>query len=212
MTFDSANEPKHDVSAFLPLPFILMPASQPPALYTALRYARKRCDNCKQKTCVVTLDLPLFLKAIDILPFVVVRLGGSHVLMSFMGAVGALMGGSGLTDLWKEVYAINKPVSNRTGGLWVQYFDQVEIIEIMTTFVRAERTGDWRLHLYCVGQTLPHLAAAGHLHYAKDVHLYLQDIQKLEAKMTAFEFEKSAESEKAYGGIWSDMIRRKQNT
>ncbi|KAE8740784.1 hypothetical protein FOCC_FOCC013683 [Frankliniella occidentalis] len=108
MTFAHANEPKHDVSAFLPLPFILMPVSEPSTLYTALRYARKRCgDDYKQKTCVVTLDLPLFLKAMDILPFVVVRLGGFHLLMSFMGAVGALMGGSGLADLWKEVYAKN---------------------------------------------------------------------------------------------------------
>ncbi|KAE8740861.1 hypothetical protein FOCC_FOCC013607 [Frankliniella occidentalis] len=301
MTAAHANEKRHDMSAFVPLPFIPLPATDPSTLYTALRYGRKKCDEYKQKTCVVTFDLPLFVKAMDIvngcgdkLPFVVVRLGGFHLLMSFMGAVGALMAGSGLADLWKEVYAknsadamagghaykralrahfltqaalaslvIDKMVAtgqisdvniakvrelynkldgtggdlesmlsspsvkevrrsfrqalqeesenNRTAGLWLQYFDQVEI---MTTFVRAERTGDWRLHLHCVGQMLPHLAAAGHLHYAKGAHLYLQEMQKLEAKMTAFEYEKFVESgwfsvfksEKPYGGIWSDMI------
>ncbi|KAE8737639.1 hypothetical protein FOCC_FOCC016896, partial [Frankliniella occidentalis] len=298
MTAAHANEKRHDMSAFVPLPFIPLPATDPSTLYTALRYARKKCDEYKQKTCVVTFDLPLFIKAMDIvsgcgdkLPFVVVRLGGFHLLMSFMGAVGVLMAGSGLADLWKEVYAKNsvdamtgghaykralrahfltqaalaslvldKMVAkgqisdvnirelyrklgetggdlesvlsspsvkeirrsfrealqedgenNRTGSLWLQYFDQVEI---MTTFVRAERTGDWRLHLHCVGQMLPHLAAAGHIHYAKAAHLYLQEMHKLEAKMTVFEYEKFAESgwfsvfksEKPYGGIWSDMI------
>lgn len=106
MTVAHANEPNHDMSAFLPLPFIPMAATDPSSLYTALRFARKRCDDYKQKTCVVTFDLPLFLMAMDIvngcggkLPFVVVRLGGFHLRMSFMGAVGALMGGSGLADL-----------------------------------------------------------------------------------------------------------------
>ncbi|KAK3924270.1 1-deoxy-D-xylulose 5-phosphate reductoisomerase, partial [Frankliniella fusca] len=265
MTVAHANEPKHDMSAFLPLPFIPMPAADPSTLYTALRFAGKRSDDYKHKTCVVTFDLPLFLKAMDIvngcggkLPFVVVRLGGFHLLMSFMGAVGMLVGGSGLADLWKEVYVKNRVdamtgghaykralrahfltqaalaslvlekmqaseqissvniekvrelyskldgtgrsfrqalktecENNRTGGPWQQYFDQVEI---MTKFVRAERTGDWRQHLHCVGLKLPHLAAACHLPYAKRAHLYPQEMQKLEAKMTVFEFEKFAES------------------
>ena len=34
-------------------------------------------------------------------------------------------------------------------------------------------TGDWHLHLYAVKQMLLYLHAAGHLHYAKSVHLYV---------------------------------------
>lgn len=36
---------------------------------------------------------------------VVVRLGGFHTLMSYLGAIGYIMGGSGLEDIWSTVYA-----------------------------------------------------------------------------------------------------------
>ena len=38
---------------------------------------------------------------------VIVRLGGFHLLMSFMGAVGNIMGGSGLKELWSLIYAVD---------------------------------------------------------------------------------------------------------
>lgn len=38
---------------------------------------------------------------------VVVRLGGFHLLMSFMGAIGAVMAGSGLKELLMTIYANN---------------------------------------------------------------------------------------------------------
>ena len=36
---------------------------------------------------------------------VVVRLGGFHLLMFFMGAIGNIMAGSGLRELWCTIYA-----------------------------------------------------------------------------------------------------------
>ena len=44
---------------------------------------------------------------------------------------------------------------------------------------RAERTGDWSLHLHATEQMLPFFAAAGHNNYLKSVLLYLQDAQNL---------------------------------
>jgi len=38
---------------------------------------------------------------------IVCRLGGFHTLMSFLGSLGILMKGSGLEDLFAEVYAEN---------------------------------------------------------------------------------------------------------
>ena len=64
----------------------------------------------------VTFDQPLYVKAVDMvaasvngndLSSVVVRLGGFHLLMSFMGVVGYIMGGSGLKELWSLVYAVD---------------------------------------------------------------------------------------------------------
>ncbi|ELU14070.1 hypothetical protein CAPTEDRAFT_196673 [Capitella teleta] len=56
-------------------------------------------------------DQPLYAKAIkivasdEILQGVVFILGGFHILMSFMGSVGYIMGGSRLEVLWESVYA-----------------------------------------------------------------------------------------------------------
>jgi len=59
----------------------------------------------------VTSDQPLFQKASEIvaasnnLHKVVVRLGGFHLLMSYLGSIGQIMSGSGLAELWERVYA-----------------------------------------------------------------------------------------------------------
>ena len=61
-------------------------------IYIALCYARVQCDKAGQKTCFVTFDQPLYIKATEIvrsspgLACVVVSLGGFHLLMSLMGA------------------------------------------------------------------------------------------------------------------------------
>lgn len=46
-----------------------------------------------------------------------------------------------------------------TAKLWIQYLD---MIDIMRRFIKAERTGNWHLHLHCVQEMLPFFAATGH--------------------------------------------------
>ncbi|GBL86295.1 hypothetical protein AVEN_132016-1 [Araneus ventricosus] len=68
-----------------------------------------------QQRCIVTIDQPPFIKAMDIvsqdeiddLTKVIVRLGRFHLLMSYMGAVGKVMGGSGLEEMGYKVFAKN---------------------------------------------------------------------------------------------------------
>jgi len=48
-------------------------------------------------------------------PKIVVRLGGVHLLMSFMGAIGYIMAGSGLKELWSTIYAANLIEKMMTG-------------------------------------------------------------------------------------------------
>ena len=60
--------------------------------------------------CLVTCDQqPLWLKATGIIEHsnlaIVARLGGFHTVMSFLGAIGKIMKGSGLQVLLAEVYA-----------------------------------------------------------------------------------------------------------
>lgn len=76
-----------------------------------------------QKSCFVTFDQPLYIKARGIvvscekssnISNITVRLGGFHLLMSFLGCIGYVMAGSGLRDLLSTIYAptsMNKMLS-----------------------------------------------------------------------------------------------------
>lgn len=63
------------------------------------------------------------------------------------------------------------------GQLWLQY---MSMVELLLQFLKAERTGDFDLHLASLQKMLPYLAAAGHSHYTKSSHVYLTDMLKLE--------------------------------
>jgi hypothetical protein len=102
------------VSQVLCLPFINAPPGDYDTILTALLSASENCRSLNQQTCFVTFDQPLYLKARDIvsnsdqespLNNVVVRLGGFHLLMSFMGSMGYIMDGSGLKELLSIIYA-----------------------------------------------------------------------------------------------------------
>lgn len=66
-----------------------------------------------------------------------------------------------------------------TAKLWLQYLDMVKLLQ---TFIKAERSGNWQLHLRTMQDMLPYLAATGHNNYTKSVQLYLQDMYSLEEK------------------------------
>lgn len=95
------------------LPFINAPPSDWNTVYTTLISAAKKSG---QTSCLVTFDQPLYKKAREILAFtsepllenVIVRLGGFHLLMSFLGCIGYIMAGSGLKEVLSLIYA---PVS-----------------------------------------------------------------------------------------------------
>lgn len=109
--YDDRNS--YETSYILALPFINVDPGNPTAiLYSALSFAAKESKLAGQP-CIVTFDQPLFLKAADIVASsatdsyiseVVVRLGGFHLLMSFLGCLGKFMAGSGIEDMWSTVY------------------------------------------------------------------------------------------------------------
>ncbi|XP_069112197.1 uncharacterized protein [Argopecten irradians] len=55
------------------------------------------------------------------------------------------------------------------------------MISILQSFLRAERTGNWRLHLQSVCDMLPYFAATGHNLYLKSSYVYLMRMTQLEA-------------------------------
>lgn len=292
------NTPSYEVSSVIPLPFVNLSPNNFSTIYTCLLFAAEECQSRGQSHVLVTFDQPLFAKATEIvlaaapgspLSRVVVRLGGFHLLLSFLGSVGHIMAGSGLEEMWANIYAKNSVVhmlsgraysralrahllsyqalttllfdsfpldenmieecklcyqalfestrsvddmqdsevlkklfdavtgrlnqymsSGRTQKLWVQY---LKMIAVITLFVRAERSGDWNLHIYSVQLMLPYLHASCHLNYARSAHVYLQVMLKLEETLTADELRKIVHngyftirrSNKFWSGIWSDM-------
>lgn len=285
-------------SAVVPLPFINLAPSNPSTIYTALLQAAERGASNGQTITMVTFDQPLYAKAREIvaaashdspLKSLFIRLGGFHLLMSFLSAIGFIMAGSGLEELYSTVYAknsvqqmmngkaysrviralclveealmtvflknnetlisVNKDElhnvysnfklgnaspeeiaqstvvksfvdilenqlrrsneSGRTQKLWIQF---IEMVEIVRMFIRAERSGDFLLHLHCVHQMLPIFHASGHFNYAKSAHVYLQDslelLNTLHQENDLFVncgYFTIRRTEKFWSGVWSDM-------
>ena len=87
------------------LPIIDNDPNQYSTIYSLLK---KNPEDSSQRPVVVTLDYPLWIKAVDIvlqlnLP-IVVRLGGFRTLKSFLGSIGNTMDGSGLEELVATIY------------------------------------------------------------------------------------------------------------
>ena len=67
-------------------------------------------------------------------------------------------------------------MTTRTALLWKQYLNMIDILQ---QFLKAEHTGNWRLHLQFVREMLPYFAASGHNLYAKSAYVYLQQMFSL---------------------------------
>ena len=110
---------------------------------------------------------------------------------------------------WKILEAKSSVSNSRTGKLWLQY---LEMIEILRTFIKAERTGDWNLHLQTVQAMLPYFAASGHNLYTKSSRIYLQEMGKLKNDHPhvhdAFQkgFHVIRRSDRYWAGLSSDLI------
>ncbi|KAF4524952.1 hypothetical protein B566_EDAN014133 [Ephemera danica] len=295
---EGSNDMPYNKTHVRALPFIMSSPSHPDTIYTALVDAEKRTISYGQKYCFFTGDLPTYAKAREIvlqmqergeLMNVIVRMGGFHLLMNFLGAVGHIMSGSGIEELLATIYArgsvdsimtgkyysralrghflihaavgklifscldlgniaeheivaiftkfgnneINATtaadspilcklmalISEATGKissygptakLWIQYF---ELISLVKLFIRAERTGDWELHLSCIASMLPIFHAAGHLKYAKFAHIYVQDMLRLKHDMSEAEFLQFSQggftvrrNDWFWSGCWTDLI------
>ncbi|ELT88628.1 hypothetical protein CAPTEDRAFT_216340 [Capitella teleta] len=146
------------------LPFINLQPTNPSSIYTALNFAREQSSLHGMETCFVTFDQSLYAKAKEIvasdeiLQGVVVRLGGFHLLMSFMGSVGYTMGSSGLEVLWELVYAPASVVHMMTGHAYAHAL-QAHLLTSVTffTFMMTEMEDKTKenlsaLHKAVIGQ------------------------------------------------------------
>ena len=94
------------------LPLIDTPPSDPDTMMTALQEAKRLTNERGQKKVVFTCDQQLYKVAVDVkwaypnaFSDVILRLGGMYMLKSFVGAIGSLMAGSGLSKISSSTFA-----------------------------------------------------------------------------------------------------------
>lgn len=66
----------------------------------------------------------------------------------------------------------------------------MKMVRILLLFIRAERVGDWALHLFCIAKMIPVLHSGGHTAYAKSTRLYLDQMKELPKIMAKDQYEK----------------------
>lgn len=99
-------------SKIIALLLLNQPTSNHNTIFRVLKYVVEDTTKLDQSSCIVTFDQPLYIKAKDIVasaPFgelsnAIVRLGGFHPMMSYLGSFGYIMNNSGLTKWWSTVY------------------------------------------------------------------------------------------------------------
>lgn len=141
------------------LPFINAPPTDYDTIFTALLEAADKCKANGQKICMVTFDQPLYLKARFIisnctdsrLHNVVPRLGGFHLLMSFLGSIGHIMDGSGLKDLFNTIYALNSIEKIMTGHAYYRavrahLLAQVALMKIVMNMIKFSSEMETKLN------------------------------------------------------------------
>ena len=108
-----------------------------------------------------------------------------------------------------DILKMKLECTSRTAKLWLEY---LRYIQVLKDFIRAERTGNWSLHLQSVGKMLNLFAATGHVHYAKSARMYLQQMLELETNFpwvhTSFAehgYHTVRRSDRFWAGIWTDL-------
>ena len=70
---------------------------------------------------------------------------------------------------------------SRTAKLWVDVV--IKPVFIMMQYIRAEREGDWPLHLETVQQMLPYFFASGHVNYARYGLYYIRSMEEIPSEV-----------------------------
>jgi len=104
---------------------------------------------------------------------------------------------------------------SRTAKLWIQYLGYVSLLKHL---IRAERTGDWQLHISTIRQMLNLFAATGHKNYAKCAWLYVEMMNNLSLNnedlysQFAYGHHIARRSGKTWPGLSTDLTKEQAMT
>lgn len=198
-------------------PMIDMRPADPSCIKTSMLLAARETKKAGQAFVVFTADQQLYKVAMDVSwvyrdlflkYWFIIRLGGMHLLMNFVGCIGKLMANIGLEEILSSAFGSVKKMlvgkyfpqnvralrllleevlgatlenihsveeltvqlteiaaNSHTAKLWIDGF--VGPMLTIFLYIRAEREGEWALHLASVEKMLPYFFAAGHPNYAR---------------------------------------------
>ena len=236
------------------LPLLHAKPSDPSTIFTSMLRAKRLANAKGQHWVVYTADQQLYKVACQITwadpeqfsPFIL-RLGGMHFLMSFIGSVGSLAADSGLAEVLEssfsgvakmlsgkkfpqnfralrmlteellrdilnrddidsmsalETHLVELSEQSRTSKLWIENI--IRPTMIMMKFVRAEREGDFPLHLKSVEDAIPYFFSAGHINYARYGVHYLRQMKHLPGEIRE-RFDKGEHTIHLKAGTWNGI-------
>ena len=102
-----------------------------------------------------------------------------------------------------------KIIVYRTPKLWLQY---IHMVDILKKLIKAERLGNWDLHLEATQKMLPYLAATGHNLYVKSLCLYVDKMNRLSEEHPDVHqhfkdgLHVARRSDRQWAGLSSDLI------
>jgi len=87
-----------------------------------------------------------------------------------------------ITDLTEitDLFAIFKSENQERSKLFAFWDEYCSMVTTLLQFLKAERTGNWKLHLSRTAAMLPQFFAMDRQNYARYLPVYLADMQKLE--------------------------------
>ena len=106
------------------LPIIDLNPTKEKCIYSTLLFIQEQAKILNIVTPCITFDQPLRLKTVEITKSksmnVVCRLGGFHLLMSFLGSIGKVMECSGISELFQVVYSSATAVHMMSGKAYAR--------------------------------------------------------------------------------------------
>ena len=86
------------------------------------------------------------------------------------------------TDLTEitDLFAIFKSENKERSNLFAFWDEYCFMVTTLLQFLKAERTGNWKLHLFSTAAMLPQFFAMDRQNYARYLPVHLADVQKLE--------------------------------
>ena len=210
---------RHPVSDIRMLPIIDLNPNDMSCIFSTLTFLEKQAKLLSMETACVTFDQPLYIKAVEIVKSskmdVVCRLGGFHLLINFLGAIGTIMAGSGLVEALQTCYgpvALSHMMTGKAYAKAVRAHILVEsaLTVLLLNHLLADESDDSDTNQVIQVQTanmcqLKQLYSDAINHCLLSTNDIVPCIQRLHDKLTAYQQNLSNENRTAR--LWLQYMR-----